>query len=293
MFAHNPRVKSRIAAVLVLAVATGGAPAARAQEPSEKERIQIARDAFAAGQRALDAGKPDEAIASWKRGYETKDDPLFLLKIAQAYEQKGDQAKALFYYKGYLHDAPHNAQRANIEKYVADLEAHPRAAQPKPKPAPEPTPEPTDDEPVKPKPPVKRHPVQPKVEPTEDEDPHPGFGYKIGGIGLGAGGLVLTGIGVIFAVSASSIQSDLEASTKAGMPWSAEMSNKESSGRRDALVSKLCIGFGLAAMVGGVALYVVGGQKDDHAAAEARDARIELLPAVGPDSAGLVVRGAW
>ncbi len=272
------------------------APAAHAQEPTEKERIQIAREAFDAGQRAFDVGDLDGAIATWKQGYESKDDPLFLLKIATAYEKKSDIQKALFYYKAYLHDAPRSARRSAAERHVAELEAKAPAAAPTPEPTPEPTPPPAST-PTVPDEPPPGTPSPTPAAPTEETHASPGHGMKVGGIVIGSAGVVLVGVGVIFALSAHSIQNDLEASTNAGMPWSAALSTKESSGRRDALLGKLGVGFGAAALVTGTTLFVLGGQKDAHAAADESESRLEVLPVLGPDgsgvTAGLVVRGPW
>src|SRR4051794_40354315 len=64
-----------------------------------------AKEKYEAGKRAYRLGDFDEAIVQWKAGYNIKDDPVFLFNIAQAYREKSDFTKAIFFYESYLKEA--------------------------------------------------------------------------------------------------------------------------------------------------------------------------------------------
>src|SRR5262249_10894361 len=78
-----------------------------AAEPRpDKERSTAARRAFEDGKKAYNIGDFDRAIELWKQAYEYRDDPIFLYNIAQAYRQKGDAQKAIFFYRAYTRESP-------------------------------------------------------------------------------------------------------------------------------------------------------------------------------------------
>jgi len=99
----------------VAAVAISAAPA-RAQD-AEK-----ARQLFQQGSKYYDVGQFDKAIEAWQAGYDQKPDPGFLYNIAQAYRQKQDATKAIFFYKGYLRNSPKAHNRADVEQKIAQLQ---------------------------------------------------------------------------------------------------------------------------------------------------------------------------
>src|SRR5262245_56095316 len=101
-------------AVIVLA-AISAAPA-RAQD-AEK-----ARQLFQQGSKYYDLGQFDKAIEAWQQGYDQKPDPGFLYNIAQAYRQKQDATKAIFFYKGYLRNSPKAHNRSEVEQKIAALQ---------------------------------------------------------------------------------------------------------------------------------------------------------------------------
>ncbi|HET6281371.1 MAG TPA: tetratricopeptide repeat protein [Polyangia bacterium] len=76
---------------------------------------------FAEGQRALEAGKPDDAITAWKAGYQLRRDPAFLVRIGEAHEKAGAPPAAAESYRRYLHEAPDAADRAEIEQRISRL----------------------------------------------------------------------------------------------------------------------------------------------------------------------------
>src|SRR5262249_30670262 len=153
-------------------------------------------------------------------------DPIFLFNIAQAYRQKGDPQKAVFFYRAYLRESPRARNRAEVEGRIAELGKQ-IEAQPPPEP-PTPDPEPPPPEP----PPVAPPPVAVAPPPADEVAPgaHPGRPLVIGGLAAGGAGVVALAAGIVFSLKASSIQSDLEAKNRAGVPWTPALRDKESEG---------------------------------------------------------------
>ena len=131
--------RARVALTLVVfAFALLGASAspARADDASEKARLL-----FQQGSKHYDVGQFDKAVEAWQAGYELKPDPSFLFNIAQAYRQKDDPQRAIFFYKSYLRNAPKAPNRADVEQRIAALQKQlnepgnrPAAAPPAPPP---------------------------------------------------------------------------------------------------------------------------------------------------------------
>jgi tetratricopeptide (TPR) repeat protein len=105
------------ALAVLLAVLTSGP--ARAQNPSPEE---LARRHHERGTTFYNLGQFEEAIAEYRKGYEQKADPVFLLNIGEAYRQLGAHEKALFFYRRYLSVVPAAPNRAEIDEKVATLE---------------------------------------------------------------------------------------------------------------------------------------------------------------------------
>jgi tetratricopeptide (TPR) repeat protein len=270
---------------LAIALAAPSLPArAQGRKPAgktaDRQRVRQARHAFEAGKKAYTAGDFDKAIELWKEAYELKDDPIFLYNIAQAYRQKGDSAKAVFYYKGYLRELPDAKNRGEVEEKVAELQKQiddaDRAAQPPP--PPEPTPPPPA--------PVEAKAEAPVDQPAPGGASTPGAGMRVGGIvtmGVGAASLAA---GIVFGLRAKSLASDLEDATRAGMPWSQDLADKESQGKTMNTLAIIGYGVGAAAIVTGGVLFYLGTRKDARAAAE----RAEIIPTVGPGGAQVTLR---
>src|SRR4029078_1977156 len=109
-------VRTVTLSVVVAAVVAFAAAPARAQD-AEK-----ARQLFQQGSKYYDLGQFDKAIEAWQQGYDQKPDPGFLYNIAQAYRQKQDAAKAIFFYKGYLRNSPKAKNREEVEQKIAALQ---------------------------------------------------------------------------------------------------------------------------------------------------------------------------
>lgn len=76
----------------------------------------------AQGHRLYLLGHYQEAIAEYRRAYELRADPQFLLDTAEAYRQLGASDQALFYYERFLAAAPNAPNRSVVEDRVTELE---------------------------------------------------------------------------------------------------------------------------------------------------------------------------
>src|SRR4029079_863323 len=109
-------VRTATLSVVVAAVVVLAAAPAQAQDADKAPQL------FQQGSRYYDLGQFDKAIEAWQQGYDQKPDPGFLYNIAQAYRQKQDPAKAIFFYKGSLRNPPTAHSRAEVEQKIAALQ---------------------------------------------------------------------------------------------------------------------------------------------------------------------------
>jgi tetratricopeptide (TPR) repeat protein len=144
-------------------------------------------------------GEYDKAIDEFKRAYLISKTPALLFNIAQAQRLKGDCKEALQSYKAYLRADP-SANRQKIDARIAEME---KCVKEKPEPTPTPTPEPKPEPP--PTQPVQVTPVQPTPPPAERQRPS-----KVPPLLLGAGGLVVAGVGTALLISVNGDVGDLQ-----------------------------------------------------------------------------------
>jgi hypothetical protein len=167
-----PDARHRLSAPkwLVLALLVALAPAAARADQGNEHAKQL----FEQGRTLFDVGEFDKAIEAWQQAYKEKTDPLFLYNIAQAYRLKGDNQKAIFFYRGYLRNAPKAANKAEVEGKIAQLQ---KAAEGKPgaptTPTPAPAPTPISPAPVSPAPISTPTPVRPAPVPVPAPGPGP------------------------------------------------------------------------------------------------------------------------
>jgi tetratricopeptide (TPR) repeat protein len=187
----------RVPALAVLfAIITCGQ--ARAQNPSPDD---LARRHYDRGTTLYNLGQFEEAISEYRKGYEQKADPVFLLNIGEAYRQLGADEKALFFYKRYLTSVPDAPKRAQIEEKIATLEqlvaAEQRARSPSP-------PQPLSTTGVPPAPAVTAPmPTEPYLAATPPPARDSGPFWHRWWFWAGAGGLVAGGIAVGLLVSSA------------------------------------------------------------------------------------------
>lgn len=162
MPAASLRLASPRALTLALAAAFAMLPAAARAD----DTTQRAKEYFQQGTTSFNLGDFDKAIEAFQEAYKAKPDPLFLYNIGQAYRLKGDIPKALFFYRGYLRNAPKAANRAEVEAKIAALQKE--ANEPKSG-TPNGAPPPVAPTPVAPPP-----PVTPPLPHTAPPPPPPG-----------------------------------------------------------------------------------------------------------------------
>jgi tetratricopeptide (TPR) repeat protein len=115
----------------VIAYVAATAPVARAATPGETATgapaaahagfdAEVERHA-ALGQRLLEHGRTQDAIAEFRRAYELRADPRFLYDIAEGYRLLGLRDQARFFYERYLATAPDAPDRDEVEAAIASL----------------------------------------------------------------------------------------------------------------------------------------------------------------------------
>jgi tetratricopeptide (TPR) repeat protein len=111
--------------MVVLAVAVSRGPALAA-EPTTTPSVdaEVQRHAVL-GQRLLERGQMQEAIAEFRNAYELRADARFLYNIGDGYRRLGLRDQALFYFEHYLSAAPDAPDREDVEEQIAALRAVP------------------------------------------------------------------------------------------------------------------------------------------------------------------------
>ncbi|MSP59799.1 MAG: hypothetical protein EXR72_05560 [Myxococcales bacterium] len=102
-------------ALLVL----GGAVAHAAEE--EDKEAKRAQDYLRAGLKRLEGGKFQEALNAFKRGSEHKFLPEFHYYLGQCHRQLGDGEAAAREYRAFLGKMPDASERAEVERYLAEI----------------------------------------------------------------------------------------------------------------------------------------------------------------------------
>ncbi len=205
------------------------APRAGRAQPGVPSEEDEAREHYSKGKTQYDLGAYDQAIEEFKRAYELSKQPLLLFNIAQAYRLKGDCAQALRFYKTYLREETDPEAAAQAEAPMKLCES--AAVAPPPHVPP---------------------PVSPQPAPAAE--PPPGRGKRIAGLVTGGVGVLLLGTGVYFGLAA---RSDADAVSGGGGEWDTEADIQE-RGKRESLYAVILTSAGVAAIGGGVALYLWG-----------------------------------
>jgi len=106
-----------VMAALLLVASAGPAVAGR---PSESAR---AREQFRAAQQHYKLAEYPQALDAFKETYRILEDPSLLFNIAQCYRQLNKKEEAIRFYRTYLHDSSNAADREDVQKIIASLEA--------------------------------------------------------------------------------------------------------------------------------------------------------------------------
>jgi hypothetical protein len=212
----------------------------------------------------------DAAIEKFKESYRIRASDKALYNIAQASRLGGHCVEAIEYYKDYKREYPAAQELPLIEKFLvelqpcADAQAKSTPAEPVPPrpmlPASTPPPRPPSSSP----PPVPRMPPPPPPAPP-DHSLLPTALLVGGGASVAAGG--------VFALLARAKAND--ASSGSGQ-WQPDL---QDAGNRDALLGKIFLSVGAAAIAGGIVLRVTGHRADavEH---------VSLVPRAGGAAVG-------
>ena len=216
-----------------------------AGDDDETVRFQKARKLSDEGLRYYDTAQYDRAIKTFQEAYVMAPIPGLLFNLAQAYRLKGDCALALGYYQQYLEHQPRAFNRAQVERYEAEMrDCIIKGAPPQPPPPAALSP-----------PPVERHDdLRPAVS---------GSGRRTWGLVLAGTGIAAAGAGVYFGLQAGNAKDELTAQCKNGCDWNdPRRLALDSDGRLDERLAIVLFGAGGALVVTGGILYYLGWSAD-------------------------------
>jgi tetratricopeptide (TPR) repeat protein len=238
---------------------------------------RVAMDHFHRGTRAYDLGHFTEAAAEYEKAYEAKENPALLYNLGQAYRGAGEHQKALNAYRAYLRNAPDAGNRDEVAHFIEALKHSievEKAAKEKPPvgtlPAPPP---PATAPPVTA--PIVVAPPPPRREPDQHELAL-GRKLRIAGIAVGAFGVASVATGAAFAGLTAKTNDELNHPSGTMPTYDKSL---ESKGRTYQALETAFFVVGGAAVVAGVATFLVGTQK-------VKRNNFALAPIVAPTQVG-------
>ena len=253
------------AGAFVLAIVLSGPCVAAAQAPPDTAANDAeARARFQAGERAFARGDFEAALEDFERAYSLSRRPGLLYNVGLAAQRARRRERAIEAFREYLRLEPDTANRASVERTIADLEEL-LAAEGSGEPA-----EAGDETGA----------VAATGEPetsggmsagatpptvlTNGEGDGPGAAPIVL---LAAGGAVAIG-GIVLLVAAGSAASDVE-DAQAGTPWSEVESSYDSAGTLST-IGGIGLGVGVVAAAVGVVLLATSGGGSDEPSASLR-----------------------
>lgn len=185
--------------ILLFVLMVAGASRVAAASPRSEMRRQ-----FEKGKRLYKQEKYDRAKEAFEAAYDLIPSPGLLFNLGQCHRRLGDAEPALAYYREYLRLRPEASNRAQVEKYIAEMEAAMPAPAPEPAPDPpveaKPPPAPEPPGVALPEPAAPEAPPPPIVEPAAvAQAPEPATWPAWTTIGLGVASSV---VGIVFVVQA-------------------------------------------------------------------------------------------
>jgi hypothetical protein len=262
---------------VVLLLVLGATREVRAQDAETNLQIQEA-DAMVAQGRQAEAGPLYEQLFS------TTKQSDYLFKGAVAFSKAGNNAKALALFQQYLAVDAGGVHSKAAYDWIARLS--PDVAEPERQ---------REDAAVKQRAAAaaKAREARAAAEQTWMAD-HPEYSQRFYarqrsrrrlGLIVGAGGVVVMGIGIAFAVAASGESDNVSSTTK----WNQSWQDEADAGARNSTIANVCIFGGAAVVITGIVLYARGRGGTPTAPAEA----ISVAPVVAPGGAGLELAGAF
>lgn len=264
---------------------TDESPEAPEVAPPTAEQVASAREHYARGKAAQDAGEFDVASEEYLAAYDAFPQPLLLYNVAQVKRLGGASEEAIEYYEKYLAADPEGPGAVNSREIVAELRE--ALAQDKP---PEQIKVPKEDEPdslpIEPPEPEIAIPLlepEPKIDSKNSSSgKSSGKNLKIAGLSTAGFGLVALGAGAVFGLRAAS-KSD-EVSSFEGV-WSEEQNQLFDDGESAERLMIVSTSIGAAALVTGGLLYYMGVRRDTQSE--------QVHVGVTGDSVSFSIRGAY
>ena len=263
----------------MLAVAASPAIADNAKDKAKAKQL------YDSGLNHYNLAEYPEAIKDWKEAYSLSKKPLLLFNIGQAYRLSGDCKMANIFYDNYQREEPAPKNQDELDQALSlcanggtkPVDSKPVDTKPVDT-------KPVDTKPVDTKPvdtqPVDTQPVDTKpvdTKPIETGPETTGGGLRKIGIGVGAAGVVLTGVGIYFALQSGKKADEVSGHTG---EWTSTEQDIEDAGKRDAKLAWFTGGIGAAALITGGVLYVIGGPK------RAETAQVGFVPTRGGAAVG-------
>jgi hypothetical protein len=244
-------------ALLPLCALLLAVPAAQAQETN----LRASR-----ARQACQAGNTQEGVALLAELFTETRDPNYIYNQGRCFERNGKHVEALLSFREYLRiagDLP-AAEKADVERHIAELQAASAAQEPPP-------------------PPVAEKAAATEVELPKTPAARQGTGLRTAGIVTASVGMAAVVAGVVFGLSARSIEKDVT-SDNSRQTYDR---NKDDRGHLYAKLQWVGYGVGGAALAGGALLYYFG-----YRAAQT-PAALTLVPVLAPDRAGALLRGRF
>jgi tetratricopeptide (TPR) repeat protein len=162
---------------LTIAILMISAVPARADNRLDQAKQQVSAAAI-----AYRLGRFDDALAGYTKAYELYPKAALLFNIGQCHKNLKDYAKAVFFFEGYLRDAPAAPNRALVEDLIREVRAELARLAPSPPPA-------------EPPPPAAAPP--PRAEPPPPRDAEAGRSRILPGALIG-GGVAVSAAGAVY-----------------------------------------------------------------------------------------------
>lgn len=251
---ESPATTVRLA-ILVALLAISVVPQARAEPADALPTDEKAMESLRLGNRLLDLGKWDDAIAKYEEGALLDPVPIFFHNIGLAHRKAGRYDQAIDAYRVFLDriaDDPNSTKiAAEIELIIKDME---NAAT--------------------------RPPTEPLdvVEPSTAPSPRRLLTARRKlALGVGAVGLATLGAGLAFGLRADGFEDDAARLCPMITCEDAPEANALlERGQRNALYANIAYGAGLAAVIGATVLWFTGGESRQNT--EASDVSIRVSP---------------
>jgi len=217
-------------------------------------------------------GEYGEAIALWQRAFDLTKAPLLLFNLGQAYRLKGDCTKALELYDSYLNVEPHPSDRDQIQQAIGickqiELEREQREQRER----------------------AQREQHEREVEQARlarakaraaqlEAQIQRDRRLRHGGLITGGAGLAIAITGGAFVLVARARANDVANHTG---EWDAAAQRLQDAGKRDDAIGTPMVFGGVAAILTGATLWVLG----------SRERRVDALVSVTPSGGAIFVRG--